>query len=155
MRGLEVTDEGLEVLGDELGSIVGNNTRPETGISFVGTLQDDLGVGFLHGGANVPGKNGSGAAVEDRAEIVEGAGKVNVGEVDMPVVMGLDGLNEAIAFPGRLGVPGLKQTSVLEHAIGGRRTHRDAIAIEHHEGQAAITFERVLASKVDDGLAFV
>src|SRR5215204_7585992 len=114
MRGLEVTDECLEVFGYELGSIVGDDTRPEARIGFMCALQDDLGIGFLHGGANVPGKNGSGAAVEDRAKIVEGASKVDVGEVDMPVVMGLDGLNEAIAFPGRLGVPGLKQTSVLE-----------------------------------------
>jgi hypothetical protein len=73
----------------------------------------------------------------------------------MPVVMRLEGLKEAIAFPGWLGVPGLKQPGVLEHAVSGRGADAHAITIEHHKSQAAITLERVLAGKVDDRLAFV
>lgn len=38
--GLEVSNEGFEVLGDELGTVVGDDPRTEPGISFVGLLQD-------------------------------------------------------------------------------------------------------------------
>jgi hypothetical protein len=58
-------------------------------------LQDDFSIGLLHGWANVPGEDGSGAAIEDRAEVIESAGDVDVGEVDVPVVMGFYGLNKA------------------------------------------------------------
>ncbi len=107
MRGLEVTDKGFEVLGYELGAIVGDNARAEARIGFVGALQDDLSIGFLHRGPNVPGEDGARAAIKDRAEIVEGAGDIDVGEVDVPVVVRFDGLEKTGAFLGWLGIPGL------------------------------------------------
>ena len=71
MRGLEVADEGFEVLGHELGAVVGDDAGAEARMGFMGALQDDLGIGFFHRRANVPGEDGAGAAIEDRAEIIE------------------------------------------------------------------------------------
>lgn len=51
MRGLEVADEGF---GHELGAVVGYDARPEAGIYFVSPLKNDLCIGFLHCGPNVP-----------------------------------------------------------------------------------------------------
>jgi len=42
-------DELLEVAGDELGTIVRDDPRPDARVLFQGFLQDDLDFLFLHG----------------------------------------------------------------------------------------------------------
>ena len=113
MRDLEVADEGLEVAGHELDAVVDDYSRAEAGMSFVSSLEDDLGIGLLHGGTNVPGENGAGAAIEDRAEGVGRAGDVEIEKVDVLVVIGFNWLNKAGAFLARFGVPWLEQAGVL------------------------------------------
>ena len=39
----------------------------------------------------------------------------------------------------------------FEYPISGGRTNCGNIAVQHHESEPAITFQRVLASKLDDG----
>lgn len=55
MGALEVTDEGFEVFGHELGAVVGDDARMSTRIILVRALQDDFGIRFFDGRADIPG----------------------------------------------------------------------------------------------------
>src|SRR6202022_4492353 len=54
MAGLPEADKLVEVARHELTAAVGDDTRPGLGISLAAPLQDDLRVGLLHGGADIP-----------------------------------------------------------------------------------------------------
>ena len=93
-RGFDVghsgdADEFLEVLGDELGSIVGDDARSDTWVTLAGSLDDGGHVGFLHFVADFVVDDVAAAAVEDGAKEVESAGDVEVADVDVPVFVGL------------------------------------------------------------------
>ena len=144
-RGLDVghagdADELLEVLGDELRAVVGDDAWRGAGVGFAGALQDGFHVDFLHFLADFPVDDEAAAAVEDGAEEVKGAGDVEVADIDVPVLVGLEGLHEAGAFLGDVGrLPG-QESRVFEDAIDAGRAAGDDVGIEHHEGQAAIAF---------------
>jgi hypothetical protein len=94
----------------------------------------------------------SAVAVEHSAEVVKRAGDVDVGNVNMPVFMGVLWLLEASSLLRRLAVPGSDQPCILEHAIDCRRARGDDVAVEHHVGEPSISFERMSMMKVDDRL---
>ena len=147
-------DELLEVLGDELRSVVADDPRRGAGELFAGALDDGFHVAFLHFLADFPVDDEAAAAVEDGAEEVEGAGDVEVTDIDMPVLVGLEGLDKAGAFFGGLGrVPG-QQPRGFEDAVDTGRAASDDVGVEHHEGQVAIAVERMLAGEGTDGLLF-
>ncbi len=107
-RGFDVghagdADELLEVLGDELGAVVGDDAWRDAGVSFAGALDDGFHVGFLHFFADFPVDDEAAAAVEDGTKEVEGAGDVEVADIDVPVLVGLERLDEAGAFFGDAG----------------------------------------------------
>ena len=79
----------LEVPSDELGAVVGDDARGDAGVELSGTLDEALHVGLLHRLADLPVDDVAAASIEDGAEVVEGARDIEVGDVDMPVVMGL------------------------------------------------------------------
>ena len=107
-RGFDVghagdADELLEVLGDELGTVVGDDARLGVGVGFAGALDDGFHVGFLHFFADFPVNDEAAEAVEDGAEEVKRAGDVEVADIDVPVFVGLQRLDEAGAFFGERG----------------------------------------------------
>jgi hypothetical protein len=153
-------DEFFEVLGDELGSVVGDDARRDAGVGFAGSLDDNFDVGLLHFFADIVVDDEAAAAVEDGAEEVESAGDVEVADIDVPVFVGLQRLDEAGAFFGDVGRSAGQQPGGLEDAVGAGRAASDVIAaqrigIEHHEGQSPIAFERVLSSEGADAFFFV
>ena len=100
-------DELLEVLGDELRAVVGDDAWRDAGVGFAGALDDGFHVGFLHFFADFPVDDEAAAAVEDGAEEVKGAGDVEVTDIDVPVFVRLQRLDEAGAFLGDVGrLPG-------------------------------------------------
>jgi hypothetical protein len=56
---LPKADKFLEVFGYKLRPVVANEARPSYRISFPSTLDDDLGIGFSHLRADVPGQDGT------------------------------------------------------------------------------------------------
>ncbi len=159
-RGLDVghagnADELFEVLGDELGPVVRDDARTGVGILFAGALQDNFDVGFLHFFADVVADDEAAAAVEYRAEEVEGAGDVEVADVDVPVLVGLERLDEAGALLGRFGRRTGEKSGGFEDAVDGGGAAGGDIGVEHHEGESAIAFERVGAGKGVDAFLFV
>ena len=82
-----------------------------------------------------------------RAKEIKSAGDVEVADIDVPFLMRLQGLDEAGAFFGDVGrLPG-QESRRFEDAVDAGRAASDDIGVEHHEGQAAIAFERMSAGR--------
>ena len=95
------------------------------------------------------------AAIEDGAQKIESPGDVEITDVHVPVLVGLQGLHEACAFLGGRGrLPG-QESCGLEDAIDAGRAARHLVGIEHHEGQPAVAFERMAAGESTDTLFLV
>ena len=80
-------DEFLEVLGDKLRSVISDDSWASAWIFFPGSLQDDLDVELCHRCAQFPMQQQTRTAIQDRAEIEEGADDVQIGDIHMPVFM--------------------------------------------------------------------
>ena len=83
------TDVLLEVPGDKRWAVVGDYSRGDARVELSGALDEALYVGLLHRLADLPVDDEAAASIEDGAEGLEGACDVEVGDVDMPVVVGL------------------------------------------------------------------
>src|SRR5271167_3706660 len=99
-------DELLEILGDELRAIVGDDPRPLAGIQLASPLDDDLHLGLGHGLADLPVDDQPAVAVEDTAQEEECPTDVDVGNVDVPVLVRPQRLLEALPLPGWLSRSG-------------------------------------------------
>src|SRR5215208_16201 len=148
-------DELLEVLGDELRAIVGDDARPLGGEHLASAQQDALNVDLGHRLADLPVHDGPAGAVEDRAQVVERSAQVEVGNVDVPVLMGPQGLDEASPLLRGLGVPAVEDAGGGEDTVDARRAGGDDLLVEHHEGQPAVSLEREPVVEVEDGLLLV
>src|SRR5690348_1049053 len=93
-------DESAEVAGDELRTVVGDDPRAGAGVGLEGTLKDELDVGLGHAVEELPVHDEAAVAVEDRAQVVVDAGDGDDGDVDMPVHVRAEGLDEAGALLG-------------------------------------------------------
>ena len=147
-------DKLFEIAGNELRTVIGDDSRFGVGIFFQAALEDDFDVGLSHCLAQFPVDDCARTAVEQRAEVEKGPGDVDVGDIDVPVLMRGKRLHEAGAFKRGLRLPGVQQPRALEHAIGARGAHRHDVAIQHHEGKPAIALQREPMVEVDDGILF-
>ncbi len=96
-------DELLEVLGDELRTVVADDAWPGVWIGFAGALDDGFHVAFLHFVADFPMDNEAATTVEERAEKVIGAADLEMTDIDVPVFVAAKRLDESGAFLGGLG----------------------------------------------------
>src|SRR6476661_256827 len=147
-------DELLEVSGDELRAVVGDDARPGVGVELASALQDALDVRLGHGLADLPVHQAAAGAIEDGAQVVEGAGEIKVGHVDMPVLVGTQRLVEAAALLGELSVPAVEATGLGQDSVGRRGAHCHHVLVEHHEGQASVALQGEAHVEVEDGLPF-
>ena len=148
-------DELLEVLGDELGPVVGDDAWRDAGEGFAGALDDGFHVDFLHFLTNFRVNDEAAAAVEDGAEEVKGAGDVEVADIDMPMFVRLERLDKAGAFLGDVGRVAGQKSGGLEDAIDAGRATGNLVGVEHHEGEPPITFERIGPREGANALLFV
>lgn len=147
-------DEFFEILCDELRPVVADDARAFAGEVFTGALQNRFDVDFLHLFADFPVDDEAAVTVEDGAQEVEGAGDVEMADVDVPLLVRFEGLDEAGAFLSDGGALAGQESRGFEDAIDAGWAAGDDIGIEHHEGHAAISFEGVLAGEVADGEFF-
>jgi hypothetical protein len=111
--------------------------------------------GFLCVGSaetgQTPVNDESAVAVEDAAQEEESPADVEVGDIDVPVLMWPQGLLEALSLAG--GNPPSRSQFVgrLEHAVdtGGADGHD--IGVEHHVRQPAIALQGIEVVEGDDG----
>ncbi len=102
-------DELLEIPGNELRSVVGNNPWPGSRVFLLGPFKNDFHVSLGHLLPDLPVDDRAAAAIQQAAEVVERATDVEIGDVHMPVLMGQQRLNEPCPLERRFLVPLLKQ----------------------------------------------
>ena len=144
-------DEFLEVPRDELGPVVGDDPRPGLGMLLLGALEDGFDVGLFHLLPDFPVDDQAAASVQYAAQVVEGATDVDIGDVYVPMLVRLQRLDKAGSFFGGDPVPDPQQPGPGQHPIDAGGTDRHHVRIEHHEGQAAVAFQRVFLVEVNDG----
>ena len=93
-----LADEFLEIAGNELRAIIGDDAWVSVREFFPGSLENDFHIIFGHPGPDFPVDDVAAVAVQDGAEVVKSAGDVNIGDVNMPMLMGLGGLFEAFSL---------------------------------------------------------
>ena len=81
------SNELLEVLGDELRPVVGDDPGPCFRVQFLGPLQDDFDVRLRHRLPQIPVDDVSAAAVQNAAQVIERSADVDVRNVDMSVLV--------------------------------------------------------------------
>jgi hypothetical protein len=85
--------------------------------------------------------------IQNAAQVIEGAAQVDVGNVDMPVLVQLQRLLET----GPLARWFCSSTGIINPAcFNTRRTNRHNVSVEHHERQPPITLQRVLQMELND-----
>jgi hypothetical protein len=159
-RGLDVghaaePNELLEITGDELGAVVGDDPRRDAGEAFAGTLNDLLDIDLGHGFANLPVGGETAAAIEQAAQVVERTGDIDVRDIDVPVLVGPQGLHEALALGRGLGSVAVEPARLLEDAVDAGRATSDDVGVNHHEGEPAVALQGKEFLEVEDGFAFL
>src|SRR6266568_6450174 len=70
----------------------------------------------------------------------------------MPMLMRLVRLLESRPLTRRAAFPSGEQPRLLQHSPNASRAHRHHIAVQHHERQPPIAFQRILQMEADDRL---
>src|SRR5262249_35299567 len=125
-------DELLELPGDELGAVIRDDPRPSLRESFPGTLDNRLDVPLSHALADLPVDDEPTVAVEETTEVEEGAADVDVRDVDVPVLVGSQGLLEAPPLLGGLSPTAREFAGCLEDPVDAGRTDGHDVSIQHH-----------------------
>ncbi len=105
MRHARDANELLEVASDELRAIVGDDSRLGFQVLLLGSLQDHFDIGFSHRLTQIPMHEETTESIQNAAQVIEGAAQVDVGNVDMPVLMGLQRLLETGSLARWLALP--------------------------------------------------
>ena len=121
------------------------------GIFFLGAFQDGFDVGLFHLLPDFPVDDQAAAAVQGAAQVVEGAADVDVGDVHVPVLVRCQRLDKAGSFLGGAPVPDAQQPGPGQHPIDAGGADGHDVGVQHHEGQAAVAFQRVFLVEVNDG----
>lgn len=103
-------NEFFEILGNELRAVVGNDPWSGSRVFLFGALKDDFNIWFGHLLSDLPVDNGTAATIQEAAQIIESATDVEIRNINVPVVMRQQRLNESGAFERRLLIP------FVEHA---------------------------------------
>ena len=80
-------NEFLEVFGNELRTVVGDDAGLRLRVKLLGALQDDLDVRFGHRLPQIPVDDVTATAVQNAAQVVERPADVEAGNIDVPVLM--------------------------------------------------------------------
>jgi len=152
MRHAADADELLEIPGDELGAVVADDPRRHVGELLACPLDDLFDIGLGHCLAHLPVDEEAAATIQEATQVVKRAGDVEVGDIDMPVLVRQQWLDKAFAFAGDLGRVAVEQAGLLEDAVDAGRTTGDDVLVEHHESQAALALQREQSMEVADGL---
>ena len=87
-------NELFEVASDELRPVVRDDPRLRHRVLLLGAFENYFDIRFPHGLTQVPMHEETTEPVQNAAQVIEGAAQVDVGNVDMPVLMRLQRLLE-------------------------------------------------------------
>lgn len=92
-------DELLEILRDELRTIVGDDSWSRLGEPLPSPLEDDFHVTLQHVIPDLPVNDGAAVSIQNEAQVIERSVDVDTGNGYVPMLMCLFGLLETSAFP--------------------------------------------------------
>ena len=87
------------------GPLSGDDSRLRFRVLLLSSLQDQFDISLSHGLTQIPMHEETTEPIQNAAQVIEGAAQVDVGNVDMPVLMRLERLLETgslarwLAFP--------------------------------------------------------
>ena len=148
-------EELLEVLGHELRTVVADDRRILAGKLLPCPLHDDFRLALLQRRADFPVDEEAAAAVDETALVIEGPRDVDVGDIDMPVLVGAQRLDEALALGRSLERTEIEPARGLENAVNAGGTAGGDVGVEHHEGQPAVALQGKEFLEVEDRLLLV
>ena len=150
MRHARDPNELLEVLGDKLRAIVRNDSWLGIGKLLTGALQQDLHFRLGHRFPQGPIDDVAAGSVQHRAQIVERRMDIDIGNVDVPMLVWSQGLNKSSSFFAGPLIPFLQPACLTEHAPHTGRTHGNDVGIDHPVSQPPVSFIGVERLKVQD-----
>src|SRR2546426_4737780 len=150
MRHARDSNELFEVASDELRPVVRDDPRLCRRVLFLGSLQNYLDVGLPHRLTQVPVHDKTTVPIQKAAQVIEGPAHVDIGNIDMPMLMRLEWLLKAGSLARRLGFPPREQSCLLQYPPNARRTDGHNVSVEHHERQPPIAFQPILQMEIDD-----
>lgn len=89
-------------------------------------------------------------SVENGTQEVKRGGDFQVADIDMSLLMGLEGLHIAGSFFGDVGRWPGQQCGLFEDTVDTGRAGGDDIGIDHHEGHTAIALGWILPCELAD-----
>src|SRR5215469_16396213 len=98
-------NELLEITSNELQAIVGDDSRLRFRVLLLGSLHDHFDISFSHGLTQIPMHEETTESIQNAAQVIEGAAQVDVGNVDMPMLVRLQRLLEAGSLARRFALP--------------------------------------------------
>src|SRR6516225_6298703 len=111
-----------------------------------------INVGLGHRFPQIPMNQETAVAVQDAAQVVERRANVQVGDIDMPMLVWLRRLVKTRPFLRGLSVPLPQQPRPTQHSPHAGRTHRHDVGVQHHERQPPIAFQWILQVERNDRL---
>ena len=135
------TNERLEVLSDELGAIVADDSRPAIRVKLLRSLNNCFDVDLLHLRTNIPVNDHSRVPIEDRSTEVESTADVEMRNIDMPMLVSLLGLVETVPLLACLFAKTGQQAFRRKNPMDGAGTACNDVRIEHHVGQTPVSVE--------------
>ena len=96
MRHARDANELLEIAGNELRTIIRDDAWLRFRVLFLGAFENYFDIRFPHRLAQIPMHEESTEAVQNAAQVIERAAQVDVGNIDMPVLMRLQRLLETV-----------------------------------------------------------
>ncbi len=118
-------NEVFEITGNELRPIVTDNSRPGLGKLLTRSLEHNFDIARCHGRPDFPVDNEPTVAIENRTQIIEGGADVEVGDVNVPMLVRPTRLLEALSLTRGLPRARAHQSSGQQNPIdtAGARRH--------------------------------
>ena len=103
MRHARDADELLEIAGNELRTIVRDNAGLRFRVLFLGAFENYFDISFAHRLAQIPMHEETAEAIQNAAQIIEGAAQVDVGTLICQCWCGRNGRSKPLPLrEGRL-----------------------------------------------------
>ena len=141
------TNEFLEVPSNKLRSVVRNDPGFRFRIFLPRSLQNDFDFRFGHRLPQIPMNDRTAVAIQNAAQIIERATHIDVGNIDVPMLVRMRWLLKTCPLARRLALPSGEQSGSLKHPPNAGGANGYNIGIQHHERQSPIAFQRMFRWK--------
>lgn len=145
--------ELFEVSGDELGAVIGDDSRSCIGVLFSASLDNRFDIDLLHFLADFPMNNRARTTVQDAAHEVKSTAYVKITDIDVPMLVGSKRLSETRSLTRSFSLKWTQNTGLAQNTINTRWTCCDDVRIEHHEGQSTIPLKGIFGMELQDRIS--